>query len=103
MILKYITCYLLRYPVVYSVFILPLSIVRWMSFVSPDVHFSLTTSFAVVTLFSLAPASNVVVTVLLITKIDSVVFGKPKSCYDSPKYSVDNLTTSSKDGENIGA
>ncbi|KIM42096.1 hypothetical protein M413DRAFT_18552 [Hebeloma cylindrosporum] len=87
----------LAYPIVYCIFILPLSVVRWISFISHGgSHISTTTNLTVAAIFSLTPASNVAL--LLVTRTDSVLFGKSKnftsgypSLSDSQEYSRHNF------------
>jgi len=68
-----------RYPFVYCISILPLSIVRWIGFIeergSGVNHVSPAAIFAVAAIYGLSGACNVVL--LLTTRPDSVLFGKP--------------------------
>ncbi|KAF9482233.1 hypothetical protein BDN70DRAFT_801951 [Pholiota conissans] len=64
---------MLAYPVVYCISILPLSIVRWITFVHPD-SVSSTGTFVVTTIFGLSGAANAVL--LLTTRPNSGLFSK---------------------------
>lgn len=63
-----------RYPLVYCISILPLSVVRWITFVHPN-SVSGTATFAVVAIYGLSGACNAVL--LLTTRPESELFSKP--------------------------
>ncbi|KAF8160646.1 hypothetical protein B0H34DRAFT_838433 [Crassisporium funariophilum] len=70
---------MLAYPIVYCLTILPLSVVRWIGFVQERnggiSHISSTATLAVAAIYGLSGAFNVLL--LLTTRPDSVLFGKP--------------------------
>lgn len=72
-----ITCFPNRYPVIYSILILPLSIVRWIGFAQEsggkESHISAAATMAVISIYGLSGACNVIL--LLITRPNSILFG----------------------------
>lgn len=67
-----------RYPVVYSILILPLSIVRWIGFGQERgngvYHIGAGATFAVISIYGLSGLMNVIL--LLLTRPNSLLFGK---------------------------
>jgi len=103
---------MLAYPAVYCISILPLSVVRWIGFIQergnrPN-RVPSTATFAVVALYSLSGACNVVL--LLTTRPDSLLFCKftrltairAPSPRNSPGQSSHNLTENEGGEGNIG-
>jgi hypothetical protein len=100
-----------RYPLVYCISVIPLSVVRFIGFVQERnngvEHVPSTATFAVAAIFSLSGACNVVL--LLTTRPDSVLFGKPMgstsghapSLRNSQEHSLHNMG-SNLDDEDIG-
>lgn len=67
-----------RYPVVYSILILPLSVVRWIGFAQESGgnanHVGATATMTVISIYGLSGACNVIL--LLTTRPNSILFGK---------------------------
>ncbi|TFK44244.1 hypothetical protein BDQ12DRAFT_7819 [Crucibulum laeve] len=70
---------MLAYPIVYSITVLPLSVVRWVGFVQERNHghnnIPSAATLAVCAIYGLSGACNVIL--LLTTRPSSVLFGRP--------------------------
>jgi hypothetical protein len=62
------------YPIIYSILVLPLSVVRWLQFTNNSIAIGSEATFIVMSLHELSGFLNVLL--LMITRPDSILFGK---------------------------
>ncbi|THH21357.1 hypothetical protein EW146_g174 [Bondarzewia mesenterica] len=75
---------MLAYPLVYSVLVLPLSIVRWINFNLHHREVASVWTFLVITIFSLSGAANVLL--VLLTRPQLLLFGRPEPVVNSDEH-----------------
>lgn len=95
---------ILGYPVIYSIIILPLSIVRWITFAAGDKAVKSAGTFAVIFLFGLSGAANVLL--LLTTRPNLLLFDSrnyDEDEDDDDRYTEENLKGTRSSAEAGGA